>query len=154
MIPRFLEHFDMDYFLLAMPYTLLDQSALEKELPMCRRRGVGIVIGAVFASGILATGARPGSLYAYQPAQATILEKVARIEAVCARHGVPLGAAALQFPLAHPQVVSVIPGANAPAQVEENLANMCRPIPRDLWAELKHESLLHADAPTPEPGHD
>lgn len=150
MIPRFLDYFDMDYFLVAMPYTLLDQSALDDEFPMCRQRGIGIIIGAVFASGILATGARPGSLYAYQPAQAAIIEKVGRIEAICARHGVPLGAAALQFPLAHPQVVSVIPGANAPAQVEENIANMCHPIPRDLWAELKHESLLHPDAPTPE----
>ena len=150
MIPRFLDHFDMDYFLLAMPYTLLDQSALDEELPMCRDRGVGVVIGAVFSSGILATGARPGSLYAYQPAEAPIVDKVRRIGTICARHGVPLGAAALQFPLAHPQVVTVIPGANAPAQVEENLANIRHPIPADLWAELKHESLLHPDAPTPE----
>lgn len=154
MIPRFLDQFDMDYFLLAMPYTLLDQSALEAELPMCRDRGVGVIIGAVFASGILATGARPGALHAYQPAEPPILDKVGRIETICARHGVPLGAAALQFPLAHPQVASVIPGANAPAQVEENLAHMRHPIPGDLWAELKHESLLHPDAPTPEPEHD
>jgi len=154
MIPRFLDHFDMDYFLLAMPYTLLDQSALEEELPMCEKYGVSVIVGAVFASGILATGARPGSLYAYQPAEAPILDKVERIEAVCARHGVPIGAAAIQFPLAHPRVVSVIPGANAPAQVHENLANVCHPIPRDLWAELKRESLLHPDAPTPEPDYD
>ena len=149
MIPRFLADFDMDYFLLAMPYTLLDQSALEEELPLCERHGVGVVIGAVFASGILATGARPGALYGYQPAEASVLEKVRRMEAVCARHGVSLVAAALQFPLAHPQVVSVIPGPNSPEQMRQNLAAMNERIPADLWAELKQESLLHGDAPTP-----
>ena len=104
----------------------------------------------MFASGILATGANPGSLYGYQPAEAPVIDKVKRIEAVCARHGVPLAAAALQFPLAHPQVVSVIPGANAPEQVRQNVAHMSRSIPVDLWAELKHESLLRPDAPTPD----
>ncbi len=149
MIPRFLEHFDMDYFLIAMPYTLLDQSALDDELPLCRQRGISIIIGAVFASGILATGGRPGAFYGYQPADATAIEKVRRMETVCRRHAVPLGAAALQFPLAHPQVVSVIPGANAPEQVKQNLDHMNHPIPRDLWAELKEDSLLRKDAPTP-----
>jgi D-threo-aldose 1-dehydrogenase len=149
MIPRFLEHFDMDYFLIAMPYTLLDQSALDDELPLCAQRGVGVIIGAVFASGILATGGHRGSLYGYQPAEAPVIDKVNRIEAVCTRHGVPLAAAALQFPLAHPQVVCVIPGANAPEQVCQNIAHMNHAIPGDLWAELKQESLLRSDAPTP-----
>jgi D-threo-aldose 1-dehydrogenase len=149
MIPRFIADFDMDYFLLAMPYTLLDQSALDEELPLCERHGIGVIIGAVFASGILATGARPGSLYGYQPAEAPMVEKVARLEAVCRRHGVSLAAAALQFPLAHPQVVSVIPGPGSPEQMGENLAAMHEAIPGDLWAELKQESLLRDDAPTP-----
>lgn len=149
MIPRFLERFDMDYFLVAMPYTLLDQEALDGELELCVQHGVSVIIGAVFASGILATGARPGALYRYRPAEPEILERVKRIEAVCRRHGVPLAAAALQFPFGHPQVASVIPGANSPEQVEQNLAHMAHPIPRDLWAELKQESLIRADAPTP-----
>jgi D-threo-aldose 1-dehydrogenase len=148
MIPRFLEHFDMDYFLIAMPYTLLDQSALDDELSLCRQHGVSVIVGAVFASGILATGARTGAQYGYQPADASTVDKVKRMEAVCRRHQCPLAAAALQFPLAHPQVVSVIPGANAPGQVEQNLAHMAHAIPHDLWAELKHEGLLRRDAPT------
>ena len=149
MIPRFIADFDMDYFLLAMPYTLLDQSALDEELPLCELHGIGVIIGAVFASGILATGGRPGSLYGYQPAEAPMVEKVGRLEAVCRRHGVSLAAAALQFPLAHPQVVSVIPGPGSPEQMGENLAAMHEKIPGDLWAELKQESLLRGDAPTP-----
>lgn len=149
MIPRFLADFDMDYFLLAMPYTLLDQSALDEELPLCERRGVGVIIGAVFASGILATGARPGSLYGYQPAGTAIVEKVGRMEAICRRHGVSLAAAALQFPLAYPRVVSVIPGPGSPEQMRQNLAAMNETIPGDLWAELKQESLVRGDAPTP-----
>lgn len=149
MIPRFLAEFDLDYFLLAMPYTLLDQDALDEELPMCGQRDVGIVIGAVFASGILAAGARSGALYGYQPAQPSVVARVERVEAICRRHGVSLGAAALQFPLAHPQVVSVIPGPNSPEQMRRNIAFMNESIPDDLWAELKHEDLLREDAPTP-----
>lgn len=149
MIPRFLADFDMDYFLLAMPYTLLDQGALDEELPLCERHGVDIIIGAVFASGILATGARPGSRYGYRPAEAPVLERVRRMEAICVRHGVSLAAAALQFPLAHPQVVSVIPGPGSPEEMRQNLEALKTPIPADLWAELKQESLIREDAPTP-----
>jgi len=148
MIPRFLERFAMDYFLVAMPYTLLDQDALETELPLCMQRNVGVVIGAVFSSGVLATGATEGALYRYAPAEPSVLERVRRIEAVCARHKVPLAAAALQFPLFHPAVVAVIPGANAPSQITDNLAHLRRAIPADFWAELKTEKLLHPEAPT------
>jgi len=149
MIPRFLEHFDIDYFLVAMPYTLLDQGALDSELPLCQERGVSIIVGAVFASGILATGATTGSVYGYLPADGPTMDRVRRMEAVCQRHGVPLAAAALQFPLAHPQVVSVIPGANSPQQVLQNLSNARQPIPAELWAELKQQGCLRADVPTP-----
>ena len=147
MIPRLLERFELDYVLIAMPYTLLDQAALDGELPLCVERGVGVVIGAVFASGILAGGAQ--ALYAYQPAPREVRERVRRIEAVCARHGVALRAAALQFPLGHPAVTTVIPGANHPEQVRQNLAGLAAPIPDDCWAELKEEGLLRADAPVP-----
>ncbi|OLC52829.1 MAG: pyridoxal 4-dehydrogenase [Chloroflexi bacterium 13_1_40CM_4_68_4] len=149
LIPRFLELFDMDFFLVAMPYTLLHQEVLEVEFPRCVERGVGFVIGAVFSSGILATGAAPGAHYNYAPAPPDILERVRRIEAVCARHGVPLAAAALQFPLGHPSVASVIPGASRPDQVRRNVAGFRQPIPQALWAELKAEGLLRQDAPVP-----
>lgn len=147
MIPRFLERFEMDYFLVAMPYTLLDQQALDEDLALCAARGVSVVIGAPFASGILATGAVPGARYRYAPAEPEILDRVRRIEAVCARHAVPLAAAALQFPLFHPVVAASIPGADAPAQVEANVAHLKRSIPRAFWDELKGEGLLRAEAP-------
>ncbi|HSA80935.1 MAG TPA: aldo/keto reductase, partial [Geminicoccaceae bacterium] len=149
MIPRFLERFEIDFFLVAMPYTLLDQAALAEELPLCLERGVSVVIGAVFASGILARGPAEGALYAYQPAEREVMERTRRIEAVCIRHGVPLAAAALQFPLHHPAVASVIPGPNSPAQVRANLQHMRRAIPPSLWAELKAERLIDPAAPTP-----
>ncbi|MGE3270815.1 MAG: aldo/keto reductase [Chloroflexota bacterium] len=149
MIPRFLERFDLDFFLVAMPYTLLSQEALDSELPLCESRGASIVIGAAFASGILAIGPVPGATYRYQPAPPEIMEKAGRIQAVCERHGVPLGAAALQFLFGHPAVSAAIPGPNAPDQVKTNLEWMRTEIPADLWAELKSEGLIRADAPTP-----
>ena len=112
-------------------------------------RGVGFVIGAVYSSGILATGATPGAHYNYAPAPPEILERVRRIEAVCARHRVPLAAAALQFPLGHPKVAAVIPGASRPSQVQRNVSAFEHPIPSALWVELKAESLLREDAPVP-----
>jgi D-threo-aldose 1-dehydrogenase len=148
MIPRLLDLMPLDFFLVAMPYTLLDQAVLDAEFPRCAAAGVGLVIGAVFASGILATGAAPGAKYNYADASPDIMAKVARIEAVCARHGVPLPAAALQFPLGHPSVASVIPGAITPGQVRRNVAAFRHEVPADLWTDLKHEGLLRADAPT------
>lgn len=143
------ERVDIDVCLLAGRYTLLEQEALDSFLPLCDERGLGIVIGGPFNSGILATGARPGAFFNYQPAPEEILTRVGRIEAVCGRHGVPLVAAALQFPLAHPSVVSVIPGAVAPAEVESGRKAMETPIPPALWEELKAEGLLRTDAPVP-----
>ncbi|MBA3796017.1 MAG: aldo/keto reductase [Chloroflexi bacterium] len=149
LMPRFLEISDIDAFLVAMPYTLLDQEALESEFPACVARGVGLVIGAVFASGILATGPVAGAKYAYAEPPAEVMEKTRRIAAVCERHAVPLAAAALQFPLGHPAVASVIPGASSPAQQARNVEGFRTAIPDDLWAELKHEGLLREDAPVP-----
>jgi D-threo-aldose 1-dehydrogenase len=149
LMPRFLDAFDMDAFLVAMPYTLLDQAVLDAEFPACVERGVGFVIGSPFASGILAKGPIPGAKYAYADAPAAVLEKTRRIAAVCDRHGVPLAAAALQFPLGHPAVASVIPGASSPGQQERNVTTFTHPIPADLWAELKEEGLLRQDAPVP-----
>jgi D-threo-aldose 1-dehydrogenase len=149
MMPRFLDLMDLDFFLVALPYTLMEQRVLDEEFPRCAAAGVGIVIGGVFASGILATGAVPGAKHNYADASPEALARVARMEAICRRHGVPLAAAALQFPLGHPLVASVIPGAIAPEQVTRNVAAFRHDIPADLWAELKHEGLLREDAPTP-----
>jgi D-threo-aldose 1-dehydrogenase len=149
MIPRFLERFDLDFFLVAMPYTLLSQDALDGELPLVQSRGATIVIGAVFASGILAIGPVTGATYGYQPPTPEIVEKTRRIEGICQQYGVPLGAAALQFPIGHPAVSSVIPGPNAPDQVKGNLDWMRVEIPAELWDELKDQGLLRPDAPTP-----
>src|SRR5256712_7621872 len=121
LIPRFLDLFDMDFFLVAMPYTLLQQEVLEEEFARCVKRGVGFVIGAVFSSGVLATGAVPGAHYNYAPAPPDILERVRRIEAVCAPHGVPPPAAARQFPLRHPGVPSGTPGPPRPAPGERHV---------------------------------
>ena len=131
-----------------MPYSLVEQEMLDGELAWCAERGIGIVKGAPYASGILATGAVAGARFNYAVADPAVRAKVARIEQVCARHGVPLRAAALQFPLAHPAVAAVIPGAASPAEVADNAAMLARPIPADLWAELKHQGLLRGDAPT------
>jgi D-threo-aldose 1-dehydrogenase len=149
LMPRFLEIGDIDAFLVAMPYTLLDQAVLDAEFPATVDRGVGFVIGAVFAAGIPAKGPVPGAKYAYADPSPAVLEKTRRIEAVCTRHGVPLAAAALQFPLGHPSVASVIPGASSPNQQAQTVAAFRHPIPADLWAELKHEGLLREDAPVP-----
>jgi aryl-alcohol dehydrogenase-like predicted oxidoreductase len=149
LIPRFIELFEMDFFLLALRYTLGEQETMTLEIPLCVERGVGLVIGGVFSSGLYATGPVAGAKYNYVDATPEALEKARRIVAVCARHDVPLAAAALQFPLLNPTVTSVIPGAFQPDQVTANLNHVRRTIPTDLWRELKHEGLIRVDAPTP-----
>lgn len=148
LIPRFLERFNPDVFLVAMPYTLMDQDALAEEFPLCASRGIRIVIGSVFSSGITATGGGSEAVYGYRPPPPEVLTKLQGIEAVCARQTVPMRAAALQFPLFHRAVAAIIPGAMAPEQVTENAGLMNHPIPAEFWAELKAEGLLHPDAPT------
>ena len=150
MIGRFLERVDLDFLLVAMPYTLLDQAPLDDAFPRCAERGIGVVIGSPFASGILATGPIEGARYNYARAAPETLDKTRRIAEVCRRHGVPLAAAALQFPLGHPAVAAIIPGAVHPGEVEQNLAHLRTAIPANLWAELKAERLLHPDAPVPD----
>jgi len=141
------ERGDFDLFLLAGRYTLLEQDALDSFLPLAERKGIGIVIGGPYNSGVLATGARPGAFYNYDPAPDWVLDKVGRIEAVCARHGVRLVDAAFRFPLLHPAVVSVIPGGQGRAEMESNLAAAAARVPAALWADLKAKGLMRADAP-------
>ncbi len=138
---------DFDLFLLAGRYTLLEQDALSSFLPLCVARGIGVVIGGPFNSGILATGPKQDAHYNYAPAPTPIVERVARIDAVCRSHGVPLAAAALAFPLAHPAVVSVIPGGQTPEEVRQNAATLRQPIPDALWRDLIGQGLLRPDAP-------
>ena len=142
------ERGDFDLFLLAGRYTLLEQEALESFLPLCEARGIGIVTGGPYNSGILATGAVPGAYYNYDPAPAPIMEKVAKIEVICAQFNVPLIAAALQFPLLHNTHVAVIPGGQSAEQTLSNIAALECDIPSELWTSLKSAGLMHPDAPT------
>lgn len=144
-----LERCDMDLFLLAGRYTLLEQEALNSFLPMCEKRGVGIVLGGPYNSGILATGPVKGAYFNYDPAPQEILDRVSKIEAVCLSHDVKLIEAALRFPLHHPCVVSSVPGAQSVTEVENNAANIKADIPDTLWTELKAQGLMHENAPTP-----
>ena len=139
-----------DCFLLAGRYTLLDQTALPEFLPYCVEKHIGVVVGGPYNSGILAVGPRQGATFNYRATSGEMMDKARRIDAVCARHQVPLKAAALQFILAHPAIVSVIPGARSVAEVEDNVRMMEYPIPSALWAELKQEGLIAEAAPTPD----
>jgi D-threo-aldose 1-dehydrogenase len=141
---------DLDCVLLAGRYSLLEQGALDTFLPLCVRRGVGVIIGGAFNSGILATGAVPGAPYNYASAPPAVQERVRALERVCASHGVPLAAAALQFPLAHPAVAAVVVGARSAAEVAQDVMLAQTVIPGALWRDLRTAGLIHADAPTPE----
>jgi D-threo-aldose 1-dehydrogenase len=149
LIPRFLEIVDLDFFLIAMPYTLLRQEILDTEFPAAVERGCGLVIGAPYQSGILASGSKNAKMADYAPPSPAVITHVEGIEAVCERHGVPLMAAAIQFTLGHPAVASVIPGARSARHVQTTVEAFRHPIPADFWAELKHEKLLREDAPVP-----
>ncbi|MGF6838977.1 D-threo-aldose 1-dehydrogenase [Paraburkholderia youngii] len=141
---------DVDLFLLAGRYTLLEQESLDSFLPLCMKKDMGVIIGGPFNSGILATGPKPGAYFNYGPASPDILKRVAAIEAVCRAHQVALRDAALQFPLMHPAVVSVIPGAITSAELQGNVESMQTPIPAQLWSDLRTEGLLRTDAPVVE----
>jgi D-threo-aldose 1-dehydrogenase len=136
---------DWDAFLLASRYTLLEQGPLDDLLPKCVRSGISIVVGAVHNTGILAGR----DSWNYRPAPPEIAARVDAIGAVCDSHRVPLIAAALQFPLAHPAVSAVLPGPRNVQEMEENSDLLRYPIPTALWADLRNAKLLHPDAPTP-----
>lgn len=146
-----MEHARLDAILLAGRYTLLEQTALDDLFVRCEAAGTAIVIGGPYNSGILAVGTRTGAplYYNYEPAPADVVDKVRSIETVCDCHGVPLAAAALQFPLAHRLVASVIPGLDRPERVIHTLALYQFEIPAALWQDLRQEKLIRADAPIP-----
>jgi D-threo-aldose 1-dehydrogenase len=145
---RFAEVCDLDCVLLAGRYSLLEQGALDTFLPLAEKRGIGIMLGGVFNSGILATGAIPGAKYDYEDAPEPVLARVRRIEAVCKAHGVPLPVAAVAFVRFHPAVSSVVLGGVTPDEVARNFAGWNTPVPEALWQELKDEGLIRSDAPT------
>ena len=146
------EQGDFDIFLLAGRYTLLDHAALTAWLPAAVTRGIGVVMGGPYNSGILATGPRPGAFWFYEPAPPEILARAGRLQAVAAAHGVRLVDAAFQFTLRHPAVVSVIPGGQGVAEMDGNVAAARAAVPDALWTALKAEGLIHPDAPVERAG--
>ena len=146
---RFIKAGDFDCMLLAGRYTLLEQGALAEFLPECVKRSVSVILGAPYNSGILTGGVSDTSTHDYAQAPTPLIEKARKIEAICKRHGVELGAAAMQFPLFHPAFCAVIPGALSTREVTQNVGRMSVKIPSDLWSELKREKLLDPAAPTP-----
>lgn len=145
---RALEQADPDVFLLAGRYSLLNQPALERLFPMCAERGVHVVVGGPYNSGLLAGG----RTFEYQEAPPEMIEKRDRIRAICESHGADIRAAALQFCAAHPVVAAIIPGAKRREKVEENARLMAATVSPAVWQELKAEELIPADAPTPADG--
>lgn len=146
---RFAKDCDPDAILLAGRYSLLEQPALASFLPLMEERNIGVILGGVFNSGILATGAVEGARYDYAPAPPEIMDRVEKMEAVCARHDTPLRRAALHFALGHPAVSSLVLGAVCPGEVTEQVTDLSSPPPADLWTDLVSEGLLDPAAPTP-----
>jgi D-threo-aldose 1-dehydrogenase len=138
MLARFARETDVDCLLLAGRYTLLDTSALDELLPLCLERGIAVIAGGVFNSGVLAGNAH----YDYAPAEPAVLARVSRLAEICARWGVPLSAAAVQFPLGHPAVACVLVGCRSSAEVDEDVALFALDVPAKLWEELQTEGLL------------
>lgn len=147
-----LRHAEIDLILLAGRYTLLEQAPLDSLFPLCAAKAVRIILGGPFNSGILAQGVRHGGPvhHDYGPASAEVIERVGRIEDMCTRFGISLGAAALQFPIAHPVVDTVIPGIGSVRHLQTALEWMDQPIPADFWLALREAGLIDPRAPLPE----
>jgi D-threo-aldose 1-dehydrogenase len=148
MLARLVEQCDLDVVLCAGRYTLLEQGALDDLMPACERTATSVVIGGVFNSGVLVSPDE-GALYNYVPAPDDVIERARRIRAVCDRFNVPIAAAALQFPLAHPRVSTVLIGFRSLDELNDDLAWLDTPIPDELWQQLRRERLIRDDAPVP-----
>ncbi|SDN36495.1 aldo/keto reductase [Allokutzneria albata] len=150
MLARFVAETSVDVVMLAGRYTLLEQSALDELLPLCSERQVSVIAAAVFNSGILSRPVvAPDATYNYEPAPPALIDRARRMAEVCGRFGVTLPQAALQFPLGHPAVASVVIGARTGPQMAENARMFGDPVPAECWAALKSEGLLRPDAPVP-----
>jgi D-threo-aldose 1-dehydrogenase len=141
----FLPRTDLDCVLIAGRYSLLDTTAGPRLLPECQRRGVAVLAGGVFNSGILASPG-PGAMYDYRPASAELIGRAQRIRAVCARHELPIGAVALQFTLRHPAVTAAIVGARSPAEIGEDASYLGMQVPDSVFDELADSGLIPAAA--------
>ena len=130
-------------------YSLLEQPALAEVLPLAVEKNVGVMLGGVFNSGILATGPIDGARYNYLPAPPDVLDKVRRIERVVTSYDIPLATAAMHFCLGHSQISSLVLGAVTPKEVKANAGAIATQVPADLWQELKSEKLLDEAAPVP-----
>jgi D-threo-aldose 1-dehydrogenase len=148
MLARFARETDIDVVLMANRYTLLNQEALDELLPLCVQRGIAVLIGGVMNSGILVNPSSAGR-FDYVQAPPDVVARAQRLAAVCARHGVDLRAAAIQFPLAHPAVASLVAGVRSIEHLDEYPRAMAMDLPAGLWAELRDEGLLHPEAPVP-----
>ena len=138
---------DFDCFILAGQYTLLDQEPLNTFLPLCESRKINVIAAAPYGTGILAYGAVPGVQYRHSDASPKILEKTRKMQQICRTYKISLAAAALQFPLGHPNVVSVLPGPRTAEQVDYSVAAFHEKIPLDFWQELKDEKLINPESP-------
>ena len=148
MLTRFVRETTMDAVLVAGRYTILDQGALDDLLPVCLERGVAVLVGGVMNSGVL-VDPRPGATFNYTPASADVIDRARRIGEACARHDVPLRAAAVQFPMAHPAVASLVAGVRTVEHLEEYPKLLAHPIPAALWEDLRADGLIAATAPVP-----
>jgi D-threo-aldose 1-dehydrogenase len=151
MLFRFAEAVPVDCFLLAGRYTLLDQGALKTLFPVCLERRIGILLGGIYNSGILANP-RPGAQFNYEDAGAALVARAQELEKLCRRHGTELKAAAIQFCLAHPAVTVALQGARTAEEVADNVAMSELPVPREFWRDLRERNLVDARAPLPDEG--
>ncbi|MCJ8294586.1 MAG: aldo/keto reductase [Colwellia sp.] len=144
---------DFNCFLIAGRYTLLEQGALQTFLPKCESKNISVIVGGPYNSGILATGVKDSNRplhYNYKKPPASVIDKVTKLENICDDFSIPLAAAALQFPLAHPAIISVVVGLNSVSQVESTIANYQAIIPKEFWQTLKDNCLILENAPTPD----
>lgn len=149
LIERLLDRVDLDFLILAGCYTLLDTIALRRVLPLCEAREVSVVIASPFAGGWLVAPQQRSYMYGDDGAPASVLERTRRLTELCTEHNVPLGAVALQFVLAHPQVTAVIPGARSAAEVTATQHFAAQPIPAELWQQIREHELVEPEAPLP-----
>lgn len=149
LLARFVADLDVDVVLCAGRWTLLERTAFDDLLPECARRGTSVVVGGAYNSGLLADPYAPDAHYNYRQAPQDMLARARRLDAVCARHGVPLKAAALRYPFAHPVVASVLVGAADAREARENAELFAHAIPDVLWTDMVERGLLDEDLPLP-----
>ncbi len=149
MLVRFAEAAPVDCFLLAGRYTLLDQGALKSLFPICHAKGIGIILGGIYNSGVLANPSA-GAKFNYEDADAALVARAQELEALCRKHGTELKAAAVQFCMTHPAVTVALQGARTAAEVSDNIAMAERLVPSAFWQELRECKLIDASAPLPD----